>query len=153
MLAGLEREDLEGDGGMLDRLNEVPQLRSLNLGSADDAFEGTGVDDGPQTEVAFEDAALALHPDLGALVDGVVVHLRVEGADHGTGVSLGLQEAGNDVRLEVAGADGVGLDFEEVFAVGGEGVGVYVPPAGFLGLAGQTGEGFDPVGGQAVQLG
>src|ERR1022692_3841724 len=97
MRADLERDHLEGEMREFRRLQNVVELR-LHDGLASNLPSKRGlVHDGPQFEraVAAKDV-LALYADIHAALDLITAGAGQSGPDHGPGVVLGLQQAGDE---------------------------------------------------------
>src|SRR5690348_11499564 len=139
--ARAERQDLQRHRRVVGHLGQVCELLADDLAAADRAAQRALVDHDPQLRrVRPAQDLLAAGPQLAPPGD---LFFGGRGAlpDQRAGVSLGLQQAGDD--LDLVGPDDRGGRFQadEGLEPGRQDVGVGVPPAGGVGLTGQVEQG------------
>lgn len=134
--ASVEPDDLDDDVAPVCAIEQNLQLLSQGVPVADDMVQHGLVEDGVQGgRMGAGQQLLAAHPKLDPPGDHILV--IGGGADQGSGVALGLQQAGYQGRgVHLNGGRGV-FQPVEGFRTGGVDVGELVPPAALAGLPDQ----------------
>lgn len=149
-----ERGDLERHIGQLRGLEQLVDLRAHHLRAADRAAQGRLVHHRPETGgVRTGEQFLALHAQGDMALD--VVRARLPdgaGLQHPARVVLGLEQAGDEVRLVGADEGGRALQADVHGEPARQDVVEPLPPAGPVGLLGQLDEELGLVVGDAVGL-
>jgi hypothetical protein len=115
MRASVGRDDLEHDLRQPGRLDQVIDLLPHHPGPADRAGQHPLVDDHPQQRrIVLGEDGLPVHPGADQPADLVVTAGRVGRLQNGPRVLLGLQQPGDEQRLEPAQRGRFPLDLDPV---------------------------------------
>jgi hypothetical protein len=140
---GIEWEHLKLYTGAVCQVGELIKLLPHNLSASDNPPDGRLIDHGPQPQrVGSGHGLLPIKAHRDSTLDCLCVVIWAGGLDHCAGICGGLEDPRNELLLICAHLAGFGLESDVGAVLGGQDVGVDLPPPALTRLAGEGNQRF-----------